>query len=76
MFYVESQLYPGLHQKCGQQIEGGDPAHLLCAGETSSGVLCPDVESSVQERYGPAGVHVEEGHKSYPWDGTWPYEAG
>ena len=47
----ESQLHLGLHQnKCGQQVNGGDPAPLLCAGEASSGVLCPDVESSVQER--------------------------
>ena len=31
----ESQLYPGLHQKkCGQQGKRGDPALLLCTGET------------------------------------------
>jgi len=35
-----------------QQGEGGDPAPLFCVGETSSGVLLPDVESSVQERNG------------------------
>ena len=61
----EIQPYPVLHQKkCGQQVEGGHPAPLLCAGETSPGVLCPDVESSVQERHGPIGVRPEEGHKS------------
>ena len=32
---------------CDQQVKGGDPAPLLCAGEVSLGVLCPDVESSV-----------------------------
>ena len=54
----EGQLYPGLHQKKrGQQVEGGDPAPLLCAVETLPGVLCPVVELSV---YGPAGVHPEE----------------
>ena len=59
----ESQQYPGLNQqKCGQQIEGGDPAPLLCTGETTPGVLHPDVESSVQERC--------ESHKNYPRDGT------
>ena len=31
----ESQLYPGLHPKGGQQVEGGDPAPLPCAGETT-----------------------------------------
>lgn len=34
-----------------------------CAGETLSGVLCPDVESFVQERHRPSEVHPEEGHK-------------
>ena len=62
----ESQLYPGLHQKCGQQVEGGDPAPLLCAGEASPGVLCSDVVSSVQERHGPVGVCPEKGHRNYP----------
>ena len=42
---------------------------VLCSGEVSPGVLCPDVESSVQERYGLAGVHLEEGHKNDPRHG-------
>lgn len=68
---LESQLYPGLHQKKhGQNGEGGDPASLLCADESSPGVLCPDVEYSVQERYGPVGVHPEEGHRNDSRDGT------
>ncbi|KAK4827726.1 LOW QUALITY PROTEIN: hypothetical protein QYF61_021026 [Mycteria americana] len=38
----ESQPYPGLHQKrCGQQVEGGDSAPLLCSGDTSPAVLHP-----------------------------------
>ncbi|GAB0185617.1 cAMP-dependent protein kinase inhibitor alpha [Grus japonensis] len=39
---LESQLYPGLHQKkCDQQVEGGDSRPLLYSGETPPGVLCP-----------------------------------
>jgi len=46
----ESQMCPGLHQKkCGQQVKRGNTAPLLCPGETLPGVLCLDVESSVQE---------------------------
>ena len=40
---------------CGQQVQRSDPAPLLCTGEASPGVLCPDMEFLVQERYG----HVE-----------------
>ena len=68
---AQKPLYPQLHQnQGGQQIKGGNPAPLLCAGETSPGVLCPDVEFSVQERHGPAGPHQEEVHKNEPRDGT------
>ena len=69
----ESQPYPGLHQKkCGQQGEGGDPASLLCAGETSPGVLCPDVESSIQEGHGPVRKRSKEGYKNDLRNGTLP----
>jgi len=56
----ENQPYPGLHQKKhGQQVEGGDPALLLCAGETSPGVLFTDMESSVEERREPVEARSE-----------------
>jgi len=61
----ESHPYFGLRkQNSGQKGKGGDPAPLLCSGETSPGVLHSDVESSVQERCRPVGVHPEEGHKN------------
>ena len=37
---------------------------MRCAGESSPVVLSLDVDSSVQERCGPAEVHPEEGHKN------------
>ena len=59
-----------LHQKkCVQQVREVILS-LHCTGETSPGVLRPDVESSVQERHEPVGVHPEEGHESDPRDGT------
>jgi len=51
-------------------VERGDPAPLLCSGEVSPGVVCPDVESSVQESHRPGGAHPEEGHKHDPRDET------
>jgi len=67
----ESIQYTGLHQnKCSQQREGGDPTPLLCNGDTSPGVLHLDMESSVQQRCGPVGMHPQEGHRNDPRDGT------
>jgi len=66
----ESQSYPGMHQKkCGQQVKGGDSVLLLSSGETPSGVLCPALETSAQERHGPVGAGPEEGHKNDQRDG-------
>jgi len=49
-------------------------ATLLCAGETSPGVMHPDVEYSVQKGHGAVGVCPEEGHKNDPRDGTPPLQ--
>ena len=63
----EGQTYPGLHQKQhGQHVKVGDSAPLLCSGETPPGLLCPALQSSVQERHGP----VQEGHEDDQRDGT------
>ena len=56
----------------GQQVERGDPTTELCTGEILPAVLCVDVESSVQKRHRPVGVHPEEGHNNNPRDGTCP----
>jgi len=55
--------YPGLHQKSGQQVEGGSSVHMLHSGETSSGVLHPALEPSAQGRHGPVGAGPEEATK-------------
>lgn len=53
------------------QIKGGDPTPLFCAGETSSGELCPHVgHMSVQDRHSPVGPCPQEGHKNNPRGGT------
>ena len=70
------QPYLGLHQeKHGQQVGGGDPAPLLCSGETSPGVLRPALEPPAQEGHGAIGAGPEEGHKNDPRAGT-PFLGG
>jgi len=59
----EGQPYPGLHQKSGQQVEGGHSVFLLHSGEISPGVLHATLESSAQERHGAVAAGPEEGHK-------------
>lgn len=59
-------------KKHGQQVKRGDPAPLLCAGVASAGVLCSELESSLQEGHRPIGVHPEDGHKNNPRDETLP----
>ena len=53
-----------------QQVEGGDPAPLLCTAEASLVVLRPHVDCSVLERHGPVGARPEKGCIRDPWNGT------
>jgi len=63
----KGQPYLGLRQKqCGQQVEGGDSALLLCSGETLPGVLNPALELPAQEWHGPVAAGPEEGHNGDP----------
>jgi len=60
-----------LHQeKCGQQVEGGDSASLLCSGETSPGVVRTALEGPAQEGHGSIGAGPEQGHKDDLGAGT------
>lgn len=71
----ECQPYPVLHQKKrSQQVEGGDSPPQLFSSEH------PALESSGQDRHGPAQAGPEEGHKNIPpvregWE-RWGCSAG
>jgi len=70
---LAGQPHPGLHQeKCGQQVEGGGSAPLLCSGETPPGVLRSALEPSALERHRPVGAGPEESHKNHQTDETPP----
>jgi len=46
-----AQQHPGLHyEKHFQQVESGDHPLLLSSDKTTSGIQCPGLGSSVQER--------------------------
>jgi len=47
---------------------------MLCANETSSRVMCPDVKSSVQERHRSVGLCPVDSHEIDRRGGTPPYE--
>jgi len=58
---LESQPYPGLHnKKHDQQVSGGDSPPLLRPGESPLGVLHPALEPSAQDKHGPVGEGPEE----------------
>jgi len=54
----EGRLYPA------------DSAPLLCFGGIPPGVLRPVLEPLAQERQGPVGVGLEEGHRNVQGAGT------
>lgn len=55
----EGQRYPRVHQKCGQQVEGADPAPLFSPREAISGEEC----------YGQFSLHSSSKKRSY-WRGV------
>jgi len=46
-----------------QQVKGGSFSHLLNTREVKSGVLCPVLDSTIQERHGHTGVSPPRGYK-------------
>lgn len=57
------QLYPGLHQKWGQQVEGGVSAPLFHSPKIPPGALC-SAQAPAQGRRGPMIAGPEEGQEN------------
>ncbi|KAJ7415719.1 rna-directed dna polymerase from mobile element jockey-like [Willisornis vidua] len=49
--------------KKGQYAPGDDPVPLLSPSEAASGLLCPNLGSSEQERHGAPGMGPVKGYK-------------
>jgi len=61
---LESQTYPGLHEKRhDQQVKGGDSPLLLCSRETSPGVLHSALGHPAQKGHGSIRTSPEECHE-------------
>ena len=60
--------------ECGQQVKGGSPSPLHCPSEAPSGVLCPVLDSPVQDRRGAIGESPAEGYKDGEGTGASPLQ--
>ena len=68
---LESQPYPGLHQKRGdQQGEGEHRPPLLCLPRPPSGALHSGLGPPAQAGCGAVGAGLEQDHKDDQWAGA------
>lgn len=55
-----------LHQeKHHQEVEGGDPLPLFSIGKSTSGILCQNLDPSVQDGHGFTGVSSMKGYEDW-----------
>lgn len=69
--FQQGQWYPGVEwEECRQHLKVGEPPPLLCPSENISGVFCPVLGSSMQERHGATGEGPAEGCEEDGGSGT------
>jgi len=61
-----------IKKECSQQVEGGESPPLFCPGEAISGVLCPVLGSSVQERQETSRENSVKGCRNDEGPGAFP----